>query len=160
EIAPGESHEFSFLAGTPGTYYYWARTSEILKTAIRTVVQPLRADAQMNGAFIVDPEVTPPADRIFVINSMFVLADAIHPAFEVLTINGKMYPYTEALEYTEGEPIRWRVISPGPAEHPMHLHGSFYDLLSTGTFESDTAYAAGERQSIVTDNLRPGSTMM
>jgi FtsP/CotA-like multicopper oxidase with cupredoxin domain len=160
EIAPGESHEFNFLVGTPGTYYYWARTTEILNTAIRTVVQPLRTDAQMNGAFIVDPARTTAADRIFVINSMFVQADAIHPAFEVLSINGKIYPYTEALEYGEGERIRWRVINPGPSEHPMHLHGSFYELLSAGTFESDTAYASGERQSVVTDNLKPGTTMM
>ena len=57
EIAPAESHEFTFLAGAPGTYYYWARTTEPLKSGNVTRVQPLRADAQMNGAFIVDPSV-------------------------------------------------------------------------------------------------------
>jgi FtsP/CotA-like multicopper oxidase with cupredoxin domain len=160
DLGPGESHEFIFLAGAPGTYYYWARTTEVLKTATRTVVQPLRADAQMNGAFIVDPAAAAIADRVFVINTMFVAADPIHPGFEVLTINGKLYPYTEALEYTQGEHIRWRVINPGVSEHPMHLHGSFYDLLSLGDFESDTSYAPGDRQSVVTQNLGPGSTMM
>ena len=160
DIAPGESHEFSFLTGAPGTYYYWARTTDILKTATRTVVQPLRADAQMNGAFIVDPADAAVADRVFVINTMFVAADPIHPTVEVLTINGKLYPYTEALEYSAGERIRWRIINPGPSEHPMHLHGSFYDLLSVGNFESDTSYASGERQSVVTQNMRPGTTMM
>ena len=27
DIAAGESHEFTFSAGAPGTYYYWARTT-------------------------------------------------------------------------------------------------------------------------------------
>lgn len=160
EIAPGESHEFTFAAGAPGTYYYWARTTEIFKNALRTFVQPLRADAQLNGAFIVDPAGSAIADRIFVINTMIVAPDAIHPRVEVLSINGKMYPFTEPLEYAVGDHIRWRVINPTVAEHPMHLHGAFYELMSVGSFDADNSYPSGERQSVVTQNMRPGSTMM
>jgi manganese oxidase len=160
EIPAGESREFTFIAGAPGTYYYWARTTEPLKAKFRTVVQPLRADAYLNGAFIVDPPGPVVADRIFVIHQMFVPADAIHPVVEVVSLNGKSYPYTEPLEYRSGENIRWRVINPTVGEHPMHLHGAFYRVLSLGTFETDTAYADGERQSVVTQNLLPGSTMM
>ena len=68
EIPAGESREFTFIAGAPGTYYYWARTTEPLKGKFRTVVQPLRADAYLNGAFIVDPPGPVVADRIFVIH--------------------------------------------------------------------------------------------
>jgi hypothetical protein len=120
----------------------------------------LWADAYLNGAFIVDPAGPVPADRVFVINAMFAEADVIHPDFEVVTINGKSYPYTEPLEYTAGEIIRWRVINPSISEHPMHLHGAFYRVLSLGTFETDTAYAGPDRQSVVTQNMQPGSTMM
>jgi hypothetical protein len=35
------------------------------------------------------------ADRVFVINLMAVASDIVHPSFEVVTINGKSYPYTE-----------------------------------------------------------------
>lgn len=160
EIRAGESHEFTFAAGAPGTYYYWARTTEPLKFGSETLVQPLWADAYLNGAFIVDPAGPVPADRVFVINAMFAEADVIHPDFEVVTINGKSYPYTEPLEYTAGEIIRWRVINPSISEHPMHLHGAFYRVLSLGTFETDTAYAGPDRQSVVTQNMQPGSTMM
>jgi FtsP/CotA-like multicopper oxidase with cupredoxin domain len=160
EIPSGESHEFTFAAGASGTYYYWARTTEVLKIGSRTLVQPLRADAQLNGAFVVDPAGPVAADRVFVINTMFAAADVIHPGFEVVSINGKSYPYTEPLEYMAGEHIRWRVINAGVAEHPMHLHGAFYDLLSLGAFDTDTAYRGGERQSVVTENLRGGTTMM
>ncbi len=160
EIPAGESREFSFAAGVPGTYYYWARTTEPLKVGSRTIVQPLRADAHLNGAFIVDPAGPVAADRVFVINATFAAADVIHPAFEVVSINGKSYPYTEPLEYTAGDNIRWRVINPSAGEHPMHLHGAFYQVLSLGSFETDTAYAGDDRQSIVTQNLLPGHTMM
>lgn len=85
---------------------------------------------------------------------------ALAQAPAVVSINGKSYPYTEPLEYTAGDTIRWRVINPSVSEHPMHLHGAFYQVLSLGSFETDTAYAGGDRQSVVTQNLRPGNTMM
>ena len=160
EIPAGESREFTFAAGAPGTYYYWARTTEPLKIGALTLVQPLRADAYLNGAFIVDPPGPIAADRVFVINVMHAAADVVHPAFEVVTINGKSYPYTEPLEYTAGDNIRWLVINPSVGEHPMHLHGAFYRVLSLGSFETDTAYSGDDRQSVVTQNLRAGTTMM
>ncbi len=157
DLAPGETRELSFAAGAPGTYYYWARTSKPRKNP---TAPPVFADSHMNGAFIVDPPGPVPPDRIFVINAMFVAADVLQEGFEVVSINGKSYPYTEPLEYTEGETVRWRVINASFSEHPMHLHGAFYKLLSTGDFESDTAYPDGERQSVVTENLLAGGTMM
>jgi FtsP/CotA-like multicopper oxidase with cupredoxin domain len=160
EIPSGESRDFTFAAGAPGTYYYWARTTEPIKSGAVTIVQPLREDTHLNGAFIVDPAGPVAADRIFVINTMFAEADVIHPSIEVVTINGKSYPYTEPLEYTAGDNIRWRVINPSFSEHPMHLHGAFYQILSLGSFEKDTSYTEGDRQSVVTENLQPGNTMM
>ncbi len=160
EIPAGESREFKFIAGAPGTYYYWARTTDVLTIRGRTLIQPVRADAQLNGAFIVDPAGPVAPDRIFLINSMFVEADVVQGGLEVMSINGKSYPYTEPLEYTAGEKIRWRVINPSVAEHPMHLHGSFFQLLSFGNFAGDTSYGAADRQSVVTQALQGGTTMM
>lgn len=160
EIPAGETREFKFVAGAPGTYYYWARTTEIFKVGDRTIVQPVRADAQLNGAFVVDPADPTAADRVFVINSMFAEADVVQQGLEGISINGKSYPCTEPLEYTAGQNIRWRVINPSVAEHPMHLHGAFYQLLSLGNFAAHTSYGAADRQSVVTQNLRSGNTMM
>src|ERR1022692_2950936 len=95
EIPAGEKTEFTFAAGPPGTYYYWARTTDPLKFGTLTPVQPLRADTHLNGAFIVDPAGPVATDRVFVINLMAVASDIVHPSFEVVTINGKSYPYTE-----------------------------------------------------------------
>jgi manganese oxidase len=153
-IPAGESRETSFLAGAAGTYYYWARTLSPENN------EPFLQDAQLNGALIVDPPGPVPADRVFVIDMMVTRADALHPRFETVSINGKSYPYTEPLVYTVGETIRWRVINTSFSEHPMHLHGAFYKLLSLGDSESDTAYPADEQQSVVTENLLDGHTMM
>lgn len=160
ELAAGETRDLSFMAGAPGTYFYWARTVTPADKA-----RPYLSDAHLNGAFIIDPAGVDPAgavppDRVFVVNAMFAPADVLHGDFEVVTINGKSYPFTEPLEYTQGETIRWRVINPSFGAHPMHLHGAFYQLLSLGDSEADTAYAEGERQSVVTQTLRSGHTMM
>jgi len=155
EVAAGETRDVTFKAGAPGTYFYWARTVTPADKA-----RPYLADAYLNGAFVVDPAGAVPPDRVFVVNAMLAPADVLHHDFEVLTINGKSYPYTEPIEYTQGETIRWRVINAGFGGHPMHLHGAFYQVLSLGDSEADTAYAEGERQSVVTQNLRSGHTMM
>lgn len=154
-LKAGERRELTFAAGAPGTYYYWARVSDFAPEA-----QPLLADAQLNGAYIVDPPGPVPPDRIFLIDGMFIPADAFHQDIETLSINGKSYPYTERLEYTQGETVRWRVINTSFGEHPMHLHGSFFDILSLGDFEKETAYPVGERESVVTQDLAPTQAMM
>lgn len=160
EIKPGETHEFTFASGAPGTYFYWARTTEVVKTPTGLALRPQFEDAQLNGAFIVDPPGPLPNERIFVLNTMFGRPNQITPGFEVATINGKEYPYTDALEYAMGDTIRWRVIDPSFAEHPMHLHGAFFKVVSLGSVTADISYAPAERQSVVTQNVQPGQTMV
>jgi FtsP/CotA-like multicopper oxidase with cupredoxin domain len=155
ELRPDESRELSFAAGQPGTYFYWARTDTPVDDG-----QPYLGDAQLNGAYVVDPAGAVPADRIFLMNLMLVPPDPLHDYVEVVSINGKSYPYTEPLEYTENETIRWRVINASFSEHPMHLHGAFYNVLSLGDFESDMSFDQSEQRSVVTENLRSAHTMM
>src|ERR1700693_5031529 len=49
KIAPGATQEVTFLAGEPGTYYYWANTSIDVGVDSR-----MGWDTQLDGAFIVD----------------------------------------------------------------------------------------------------------
>jgi FtsP/CotA-like multicopper oxidase with cupredoxin domain len=160
EIPAGETRERTFLAGAAGTYYYWARTVEKSKDGFGSFPQPVFEDSALNGAFIVDPPGPVPPDRVFVVNILLVNPDVLQQGFEVVSINGKSYPYTEPLDYTVGDTVRWRVINPGFSEHPMHLHGAFYKVLSLGDAESDTQYQGADRQSVVTQDLRGGQTML
>lgn len=158
-IAPGRTEEITFASGAPGTYLYWARTTAPVRTPAGNVRAAFE-DAQLNGAFIVDPPGPQPAERIFVINTMLGRPNAITERFEVATINGKEYPYTDALEYTAGDTIRWRVINPSFSEHPMHLHGAFFKVVSVGNIDEDTQYGPGEQQEVVTQDVRAGETMV
>src|SRR5215470_1526066 len=55
ELKPEESRELRFLAGEPGTYYYWARTTVPAKVNPAGATPTVFEDAPLNGAFIVDP---------------------------------------------------------------------------------------------------------
>jgi len=112
KVAPGSTREVRFIAGAPGTYYYWAST-----TGAPDVRMRLSAESQLSGAFVIDPGPVaqgqsgafgkPPSDdRIFVIGVWFILDDpeAKPPRFrEVLAINGRSWPHTEPLTYTVGD---------------------------------------------------------
>jgi FtsP/CotA-like multicopper oxidase with cupredoxin domain len=169
EIPPAESREVRFTAGRAGTYYYWATTTG-LPLAFRTV------DAQLSGAFIVDPRGVPRVDdRIFVISEWTSItramlreamaADDIGVWFRESTIrftqtmNGLSWPATERLAYKLGETVHWRVINASTQLHPMHLHGFYFDVDSTGDGMNDKAFADGQKRRVVTELLSPGGTM-
>ena len=163
-VPSGESREVDFLAGAPGTYFYWASQSEA-----ETVAQRRAEDAQLNGVMIVDSKNTDPranatkvpADRILVITGWLVVDDETTrpPRYrEVLGINGLSWPHTERLTYHMGETVHWRVINASLANHPMHLHGFYFRVDSVGDAESDTIYGQEQRRLAVTELLRPGRT--
>lgn len=58
-----------------------------------------------------------------------------------------------------GETVRWRVINPSVAVHPMHLHGFFFTVNSRGDLQRDTTYWEGQRRQAVTERMDPGTTM-
>jgi len=168
KVAPGSTREVRFIAGAPGTYYYWAST-----TGAPDLGKRLSAESQLSGAFVIDPKPTeqgqngaiskPPSDdRIFVIGVWFILDDpeAKPPRFrEVLAINGRSWPHTERLTYTVGDSAHWRCINASDANHPMHLHGFYYRVDSVGDAERDTTYSEDARRTAVTELMLPGSTM-
>ena len=163
-VPPGESREADFLAGAPGTYFYWAS-----QNAAETVALRRAEDGQLNGVLIVDPKDSDPrpspatatADRILVISGWLVVDDETTqpPQFrEVLGINGRSWPHTERLAYHVGDTVHWRVINASVAIHPMHLHGFYFRVDSVGDAESDTIYSEDQRRMAVTELLRQGRT--
>ncbi len=159
ELAPAASREFKFLASVPGTYFYWGRTTKT-PTSVGA-----GEDSQLLGAFIVDPPKGaghPVSDRVMVITNWFKPADTRKPdvkPLELITVNGRSWPFTERLEYAVGDSIHWRVINGTFIDHPMHLHGFYYRVDSRGTALSDSVYTAPQRRTAVTELMRPGTTM-
>ncbi|HET7600761.1 MAG TPA: multicopper oxidase domain-containing protein, partial [Gemmatimonadales bacterium] len=158
-VPSGGSREVEFDAGAPGTYYYWAATSDSA-----TIEDRLGRDSQLNGALIVDPADGPVApDRVFVLGVLVLLRDTPSGVPEeeavALSINGRSWPETERMDLTVGDTVHWRWINPTVDNHPMHMHGFFYRVEAMGSEAADTAYSPDRRRMVVTQRLDPGATM-
>jgi FtsP/CotA-like multicopper oxidase with cupredoxin domain len=156
QVAPGATREVSFAAGAPGTYFYWGTTTGKAMDDDRWI------DSQLSGAFIVDPAgVRPANERVFVLGLYLRPGDSAagRPEHELMLINGKSWPDTERLDYTVGDPVRWRWINATASSHPMHLHGFYYDVETRGSVAADTTYDEAHRRRVVTELMPPGATM-
>ena len=157
-VNPGETKEFNFLAGAPGTYFY--RASCFAPVPINGLYPG--GDTTMTGAFVVDAKGAPTDDRVMVINAWYnwlVQFDFDHGFNEILTINGKSWPHTTRLSYTVGDTARWRVINASVIPHPMHLHGAHFRVDSAGDSEKENLYSSAQQRMAVTELMQPGSTM-
>jgi len=159
---PGsQTVEVEFEAGPVGTYIYSMWEGELPDFDDEEAFVPERD--QMAGALIVDPVGGGGEDRILVMNIFGEpVAETVHPDgyLEALTINGRTWPYTDLLEMEVGTTERWRVINATGRNHPMHLHGFYFDVLSKGTTGADRIYSPEERRSVVTETMRFYSTMV
>ena len=150
-LRPGESRTVVFPAGAPGTYLYAAMIGK------RDFDKGDERD-QVAGAFIIDPPGGSPPDRILVINIWGQTVDS-STYRNALTINGRSWPDDERMEMTVGDTVRWRVINASVRNHPMHLHGFFFDVTAKGTPLVDTVYAPAARRTEVTEGMLPYTTM-
>ncbi len=157
-LPAGATREVTFLAGMPGTYFYWATSSN------QTIPYRVDKDSQLSGAIIVDQRTGPVThDRIFVIGLYSDDPDSVaggqpHPR-EIVVANGKSWPYTEQFIFNEGDTVSWRVINPSAAPHPMHLHGFYFNTERTGGEGADTALALTAIAQANTRVVLPGTTM-
>lgn len=152
-IRPGETRELVLHADAAGSFMYNASYS------VRTTREG--EDRMMTGALVVDEPNAPP-DRVFVLLQMIDttkirLSDTVSE--ELLTINGRPWPYTERLTYDLGDTIRWRIINGSYDTHPMHLHGQYFEVLRRGTPYVDTVYTKEQVRQDVTERMSPRTTM-
>ncbi|MEO6525195.1 MAG: multicopper oxidase domain-containing protein, partial [Gemmatimonadaceae bacterium] len=159
QIQPGATREVRFVAGMPGTYYYWG---EVLGAPAR---DSSTHDAELSGAFIVDPRGAParPRDRVLVIGLWNKAPDPTGLVFRNtllrFTINGKTWPNTERLSYAAGDTVRFRVLNVSRAVHPMHLHGFYFDVNSRGDGSVDSVYTPSVAPyRVVTERTAPRRT--
>lgn len=49
---------------------------------------------------------------------------------EKFTINGKTFPNTDPIQVKKGDIVKVKLVNKGTADHPMHLHGHFFQVIS------------------------------
>ena len=156
-VLPGETGEVTFESGEAGTYLYWLKLGKGHKIKFFG-----EEDEQLAGAFIVDPEEGSPKDRVFVMNifsSENENKEASQQGLESLTINGLSWPFTERIRPSVGDTINWRVINASKRNHPMHLHGFYYNVLERGNTQGSTIFSEDQSPLVVTETLRRRETM-
>lgn len=154
-IEPGAEREVTFTATTPGTYYYIARSTPGPFDGRRD------DDSQLHGAIVVDSAGTPAADRVMMISWWYTLDSTSSSGLgrSTMAINGLSWPHTEHLEYAQGDSVRWRVVNLTEADHPMHLHGFYFQMRSKGNGATDSIYTVDQQRLAVTEIINPGETM-
>lgn len=149
-LKAGESVRTQFVASTPGTYIYGAR--------VGVVNYEVREREQSYGAMVVDAPGARTDDRVFVMNIWGEPRDSLTYG-NALAINGRAWPYNERIAASAGDTLRWRVVNATIRVHPMHLHGFYFRLLAKGSAQRDSAFASGQQPSVVTETMRPFTTM-
>jgi FtsP/CotA-like multicopper oxidase with cupredoxin domain len=155
-VRPGDTGEAEFEAGEPGTYLYHVRVGSVPTVPFGPETE------QLIGAFVVDPPGGSPPDRILVINiwSREVPEEEAETGYlEALTINGKSWPHTELLRPEVGELQRWRVVNGSVRNHPMHLHGFYFDVTDRADLLASEPYTEADRRAVVTEFMRQYTTM-
>jgi hypothetical protein len=59
----------------------------------------------------------------------------------------------------QGDSARWHVINLTEVDHPMHLHGFYFQMEAKGDGVRDTVYARSAQRLAVTEIIQPFQTM-
>jgi FtsP/CotA-like multicopper oxidase with cupredoxin domain len=146
-VAAGATHEARFTLGAVATLHYWADLAGSPLDAREGIA------SQLGGAIVVDPVGAAPSDRVFVLGLLH--EESASSESQLTVINGRSWPHTEPLEYAVGDTVRWRVVNLTEVAHPMHLHGFYFGVASSGDGVRDTPHPT---RSAVTERVQPGGT--
>jgi FtsP/CotA-like multicopper oxidase with cupredoxin domain len=130
-IRPGETFKYEWTLRQSGTCMYHSHHDEMTQIALG-----------MTGLFVIHPrgESESKVDRDFalLLHEWRIDPGASRPNpnemtdFNVLTINGKVFPATAPLVAKLGDRVRIRIGNLGPMDHhPIHLHGYQFKITET-----------------------------
>jgi len=150
EVTPGATHDFEFVATTPGAWYYWAGSAT-------SRIPVSDANGELAGALVVDPRATarPPGDRVFVMTRWSPTGTPGLQGYQLNAINGRSWPHTERLHLSVGDSAHWHVINASDELHMMHLHGFYFRVDARG----DSVLSREHKLTGVTIAVRRGEWM-
>jgi len=129
-IRSGETYMYEFTLKQHGTFMYHSPHDEMTQMGMGMV-----------GLFVIHPRnsgVRPDRDFALLLHEWAIKVGASRPDpnemsdFNVLTINAKAFPGTEALVAKLGEKVRIRIGNLSAMDHhPIHLHGYYFKVTET-----------------------------
>jgi FtsP/CotA-like multicopper oxidase with cupredoxin domain len=63
--------------------------------------------------------------------STFVLKEALTPSGLLFSINDKVWPFADPVMVKQGDVEIWELQNESEMDHPVHLHGMFFEVLET-----------------------------
>lgn len=168
-IAPGERYDIEFTANNPGTWLLEEHGSDERVKNMRAVIQYEGVTDQAVASNT--SEELPQFDLMkygkqaktkFSVNQAYDqdvlmnLNTEMKDGKMVYTINGKVFPDTETIKVDKGEKVKVTFVNQSKTDdHPMHLHGHFFQVLSKNGKSLDGAPVIKD-----TLNVRPGETFI
>jgi FtsP/CotA-like multicopper oxidase with cupredoxin domain len=129
-IQPGETYVYEFTLKQNGTFLYHPHADEMLQLALG-----------MMGFFIVHPKVpeNPRIDRDYgiILHAFAVKAGTARPDpsvmtdFNMWTFNSRIFPGIDPMVARLGERVRIRIANLSMHEHPIHIHGTAFEVTGT-----------------------------
>ncbi|MEX2462381.1 MAG: multicopper oxidase family protein [Paenibacillaceae bacterium] len=164
-IAPGERYDIEFAANNPGQWYLEEHGKEPRVKGMKTMIQyegdNTIADQPNDSVTLPVFDLTKygqPSKPAFNLDQKFDVEYTMKLNTEqkggniAYTINGKTFPDTVPVKVKKGDIVKVTFVNESKnADHPMHLHGQFFEVLSkNGQLLEGT--------SIVKDtlNIKPG----
>ncbi|MBL8747818.1 MAG: copper oxidase [Planctomycetes bacterium] len=130
-IEPGETFRYEFDLGKAGTFMFHSHHDEMVQMAMGLV-----------GMFVVHPKAPsgplPDRDFVYMLGEWALKVGTERPDpnemkdFNVLTLNGKVFPATAPMVVKTGQRVRIRIGNLSAMDHhPMHLHGHAFTVTAT-----------------------------
>ncbi|MCD1259205.1 multicopper oxidase family protein [Paenibacillus athensensis] len=143
-IAPGERYDIEFVANNPGQWLIEDHGDKAavkgMKATITYEGAPVGSDKANETEKLTAVDMSrygQASTANFTLGQKYTLEYTMNLNTEmkkgemVYTINGKTFPETEPINVKEGDTVKVRLVNNSKTDdHPMHLHGHFFQLLS------------------------------
>ncbi|WP_312098639.1 multicopper oxidase family protein [Niallia sp.] len=163
-IAPGERYDIEFVADIPGEWYLECHGdmegSEGMKALIQYEENNQSTDKSNQNEELPIFNYTnygSPINQTFTLDQIYDVEYTMdlngNNTNNNWTINGKSFPDTESINVEKGDTVKVKLVnnSPTGVNHPMHLHGHSFQVLSKNGIPVDGSTIIKD-----TINLEPG----
>ncbi|MFJ6414494.1 multicopper oxidase family protein [Terribacillus saccharophilus] len=165
-IAPGERYDIEFTADNPGEWYLECHGemegTKGMKARIQYENQENESTDKPNDTIDLpkfdfmtygeDKKAAFTLDQIYDVEYTMNLNTEAKNNATVYTINRKTYPDTDNIQVEKGDLVKVKLVNKSDSEdHPMHLHGHFFQVLSKNGKPAEGAPILKD-----TINVKPG----